>query len=401
MNPFFKGFFFTKSVDEKRNMRIIAAPDSFKGSLTSVQAAEAIELGLKEVFPEAEVIKVPIADGGEGTVNAIVSMTGGQLLKTQVEGPLGEKVTALFGRCKNAEGEFAVIEMAEASGLLLEKEEDRDVLRASTYGTGQLIKAALDLGIRKIVIGIGGSATNDGGAGMAQALGAGLFDRNGQPVARGGAALATLERIDLSTLDKRLAETEIMIACDVKNPLCGPEGASAVYGPQKGATDEQVRILDEALRHYSDIAKRDTHRDVAENPGAGAAGGLGAGLMIFTSGRMCNGIELVLKMIGFDDLVKSADLVFTGEGFTDSQTANGKAPVGVAKIAKKYSIPVVCLSGGISLDANELLNHGIDAVNGTPCAPISLADCIADASSLLKAAAERCARLIKIGRALK
>lgn len=381
-------------------MRVIAAPDSFKGSLTSIQASEAIEQGFKAVFPDAQVIKVPIADGGEGTVNAIVSMTRGELVKTVVEGPLGEKVNASFGRCTNAEGEFAVIEMAEASGLLLEKEEDRDVLRASTYGTGQLIKAALDCGIRKIVIGIGGSATNDGGAGMAQALGAVLYDKDKKPLPRGGAALASLDSIDITSLDERLLQTEIFIASDVKNPLCGPDGASAVYGPQKGASPEDVKVLDAALLHYSRIALRDIHRDVAGNPGAGAAGGLGAGLMLFTNGRMCNGIELILNLIGFEELVKSADLVFTGEGFTDSQTANGKAPVGVARIAKKYGIPVVCLSGGISSDAVELLKHGIDSVNGTPCAPISLNDCIENAYTMLKDATERCARLISIGRVL-
>ena len=378
-------------------MRIVVAPDSFKGSLSSMKAAEAIEAGILEVFKDAEVVKVPIADGGEGTVAAVVAMTHGKIVKTEVQGPLGEKVTASWGRCQNDEGEFAVIEMAEASGLLLEKESERNVLKASTYGTGQLIKAALDVGIRKIIIGIGGSATNDGGAGLAEALGAKFYDKNNRVLPRGGAALADLEYIEISDLDPRLKYTDFYIASDVKNPLCGKNGASYVYGPQKGATPSDVKLLDAALEHYSKIAARDVGKDVKDIPGAGAAGGLGAGLMLFSNGHMCNGIEMVLKLGNFDSYLKDADLVFTGEGFSDAQTKNGKAPVGVAAVAKKHNLPVICLSGGISSDANELLAHGIDALSGTPCAPISLEQCIKNAKQLLQQAAARCCLLLKVG----
>ena len=278
-------------------MRIIAAPDSFKGSLSSAAAAQAIEHGVHAVFPEAEVIKVPIADGGEGTVDALISGGRGQLMQTTVENPLGQPVQAKWGLLKNADSYTAVIEMAEASGLLLIPEDKRDIRRAGTYGTGQLIRAALDQGARRIIIGIGGSATNDGGAGMAQALGAGLLDSEGHALAHGGAALALLDRIELQDLDPRLKETEILIASDVNNPLCGPKGASAVYGPQKGASPEIVQELDAALFHYNTIARRDIGIDANGIAGSGAAGGLGAGLMLFTNGRMCNGIQLILETI--------------------------------------------------------------------------------------------------------
>ncbi|MCR5537419.1 MAG: glycerate kinase [Succinivibrio sp.] len=382
-------------------MKIVVAPDSFKGSLTSQEAGECMRKGIARVFPEAQIVKAAVADGGEGTVNAIVSMTSGHLEKLKVEGPLGETVEASFGICPSQDGDFAVIEMAEASGLLLEPQEQRNVMLASTYGTGQLIRAALDKKVKKIIIGIGGSATNDGGAGMAEALGVRFLDAQGNKLPRGGAALAQLDHIDCTALDPRLKDIELLIASDVKNPLCGPDGASYVYGPQKGAEPKQVEELDAALLHYGRVCARDAGLDALNLQGAGAAGGLGAGLMIFAQGRMCNGIETVLDLIGFEELVKDASLVFTGEGFSDSQTANGKTPVGVAHIANKYQIPVICLSGGISQDAKELLNHGIAAVNGTPCAPVTLQQCIAEASSFLEDAAERCARLVKIGLLLK
>lgn len=382
-------------------MKIVLAPDSFKGSLSSVQAASAMEKGIRKAVKDAQIEKVCIADGGEGTVEAIVSMTKGQYVHTTVEGPLGEKVDAVWGLCTTEKGKTAVIEMAAASGILITPQNKRNVKKASTFGTGQLIKAALDSGASCIIIGIGGSATNDGGAGMAQALGAQFFDREGKILPKGGEALSELHSIDLRDLDPRLNYTKILIASDVKNPLCGKNGCSAVYGPQKGATPEDVEILDKALENYAAIAKRDVGIDIRNVPGAGAAGGLGAGLMLFANGKMEPGIELVLNIIGFENIVKDADLVFTGEGFTDSQTANGKAPVGVAAIAKKYRIPVICLSGGISSDASELYNHGIDAVGGTPCAPVSLNSCIENAAAMLEDAAERMIRLVLIGTKLK
>lgn len=382
-------------------MKIVLAPDSFKGSLTSIQAASAMERGIKNVLKDAQIKKVSIADGGEGTVEAIVSMTRGQYVHTIVEGPLGEKVDAVWGLCTTDKGKTAVIEMAAASGILITPANKRNVRKASTFGTGQLIKAALDTGVQRIIIGIGGSATNDGGAGMAQALGAQFYDKDGKPLNKGGEALSQLHSIDLRDLDPRLKNTEILIASDVKNPLCGPQGCSAVYGPQKGATPQDVEFLDKALENYAAIAKRDVGIDIKNVPGAGAAGGLGAGLMLFANGNMEPGIELVLKIIGFDEIVKDADLVFTGEGFSDSQTANGKAPVGVASIAKKSDIPVICLSGGISADAVKLYSHGIDALGGTPCSPVSLDYCIENAESMLEAATERIMKLVLIGTKLK
>ena len=382
-------------------MRIIAAPDSFKGRLSSAAAAQAIEHGVHAVFPEAEVIKVPIADGGEGTVDALISGGRGQLMQTTVENPLGQPVQAKWGLLKNADSYTAVIEMAEASGLLLIPEDKRDIRRAGTYGTGQLIRAALDQGARRIIIGIGGSATNDGGAGMAQALGAGLLDSEGHALAHGGAALALLDRIELQDLDPRLKETEILIASDVNNPLCGPKGASAVYGPQKGASPEIVQELDAALFHYNTIARRDIGIDANGIAGSGAAGGLGAGLMLFTNGRMCNGIQLILETIAFEKLLTDVSLVITGEGHTDAQTAHGKAPVGIARLAKKQQIPVLCLSGALGSDADEVLTQGIDAIAATPCSPISLEKCISQAEALLTQAAARSMQLIKIGLQMK
>ncbi len=382
-------------------MKIVLAPDSFKGSLTSIQAADAMEKGIKKAIKDAEIAKVCIADGGEGTVDAIVSMTHGQYVHTKVEGPLGEKVNATWGLCNTEKGKTAVIEMAAASGILITPQDNRNIKKASTYGTGQLIKAALDSGAQCIIIGIGGSATNDGGAGMAQALGASLFDKNGRELSRGGAALSELHSIDIRNLDPRLDYTEILIASDVKNPLCGPHGCSAVYGPQKGATPQDIKMLDNALENYAKISKRDIGIDIKDFPGAGAAGGLGAGLMLFANGKMEPGIDLVLNIIGFEKIVKDADLVFTGEGFTDSQTANGKAPIGVASIAKKFNIPVICLSGGISADADELYSHGIDVVCGTPCSPVSLDDCIKNATTMLENAAHRITRCILIGKKIR
>lgn len=381
-------------------MRILIAPDSFKGSLTSKAAGENIEKGLLKVFPDAKIQKLQIADGGEGTVTAIVSANQGTLIHTLVEGPLGEKVNAAWGLCEDNEGKFAVIEMAEASGILITPKEKRNVKKASTYGTGQLILAALDAGVNRIIMGIGGSATNDGGAGMAEALGVRFLDKDNNCLPRGGEALSNLDHIDTSNLDTRIKHTKIMIASDVDNPLCGKKGASAVYGPQKGASPADVVILDNALLHYSNVIKRDLDFDLTNFAGGGAAGGLGAGLKVFAKGIMCNGIQLVLQMIHFEDYVKNSDIVFTGEGHTDSQTAHGKAPVGIAKIAKKYNLPVICLSGGLSNDANEVLSHGIDAVVGTPSAPVELDYCMTNAAELLAAAAERSARLIKIGQGL-
>lgn len=380
-------------------MRVIVAPDSFKGSVSAIGVAQAMEQGILSVFPEAEIIKVPIADGGEGTVEALVAATGGQMLVKEVVGPLGHPVLAHWGML--GEGETAIIEMAAASGLPLVAPDKRNPRLTTTYGTGQLIKTVLDRGIKKIIIGIGGSATNDGGTGMIKALGARFLDAEGHELPPGGAALARLAKIDLSSLDERLRTTTIMVACDVDNPLCGPRGASAVYGPQKGATPEVVAELDAALESFAKLARDATGRDVADYPGAGAAGGLGAGLLFFTNAKLRPGVDIVLETTGFAGLVAAADLVITGEGRTDFQTAFGKAPVGVAKVAKQFNVPVACLSGGLGDGADDVLAQGIDAILSVVPKPMPLEDCMEQGQMLITAGAARLCRIIKVGMAMK
>lgn len=376
-------------------MRIILAPDSYKGSLSAVAVATAMEQGILSVWPEAKIKKVPIADGGEGTVAALVTATGGRIMQTSVMGPLGDPVEAQWGIL--GDGETAVIEMAAASGLPLVPIEKRNPRLTTTYGTGQLIKTAMDFGLRKLIIGIGGSATNDGGAGMAQALGARFLDGAGNELPLGGAALAKLASIDITGLDPRLAEASILVACDVTNPLCGPQGASAVYGPQKGATAQMVEELDLALQRYATVAEATLGKAVATHPGAGAAGGLGAGLLLFTRAQLKPGVQIVLETTGFERLVQQADLVITGEGATDFQTAFGKAPVGVAKIAEKYQVPVVCLSGGLGQGCEDILQHGVKGLMSIVPQPMSLEECLATAPELLQAATARLCRLLSVG----
>jgi glycerate kinase len=379
-------------------MRIIVAPDSFKGSASALQVAQAMERGVHAVFPQAEVVKVPIADGGEGTVAALLDATGGRPRTSRVRGPLGEPVEAGWGLL--GDGLTAVIEMAAASGLPLVPPGRRDPRLTTTRGTGELVRAALDEGLRRLVLGIGGSATNDGGAGLARALGARFLDAQGRELAEGGAALARLARIDLAGLDPRLAEVELLVACDVDNPLTGPRGASAVYGPQKGASPEMVAELDAALATYAGVARAATGRDVAGLPGAGAAGGLGAGLLFFTPARLRPGVELVLEATGFDRLLAGASLVLTGEGRTDAQTAMGKAPMGVAAAARRLGVPVVCLSGGLGDGADLLLSHGIDALASVVPGPMPLEEAMRRGEPLIEAAAARVCRLLRVGRAL-
>lgn len=379
-------------------MRIVIAPDSFKGSVSALCVAEAMARGVLKVFPGAEVRKVPIADGGEGTVEALVSATGGQLKMTQVSGPLGEKRAAQWGVLGDAS--TAVIEMAAASGLPLVATGQRDPRITCTYGTGELIRSALDAGLRRIIVGIGGSATNDGGSGMARALGVRFFAEDGSPLPPGGGALARLSHIDITDLDPRLPEAEIMVACDVDNPLCGPRGASAVFGPQKGATAEMVLELDAALKHFADCARVASGRDVATLAGAGAAGGLGAGMMFFTPARLKPGVDIVLDAVGFAGLVKDAAFVITGEGRTDCQTAYGKAPVGVARVAKQFGVPVFCISGGLGDGADDVLAQGIDAIMSICQRPLSLEECMQDAASLIEQAATRLCRIVKVRVAL-
>lgn len=374
-------------------MRIVVAPDSYKGSVSALGVAQAMERGILHVFPEADVRKIPIADGGEGTVEALITATRGTLRQQEVTGPLGESVMAHWGVL--GDGLTAVIEMAAASGLPLLTPEQRNPRLSTTYGTGELIRAALDAGLRRIIIGIGGSATNDGGAGMARALGARFTTDDGRELPDGGAALARLRHIDLAGLDPRLKETQITVACDVDNPLCGPRGASAVFGPQKGATPEVVAELDAALGHFASIAQEATGRAAAELSGAGAAGGLGAGLMFFTPAKLKPGVEIVLDAVDFAGVVKDAAFVMTGEGRTDFQTAFGKAPVGVARVAKQFNVPVFCVSGGLGDGAGDVLAQGVDAVMSICDRPLTLDACMSTGGILIESASERLCRIVK------
>lgn len=341
-------------------MKIVLAPDSFKESMTAKEACEAIEKGLRKVMDNLECIHVPMADGGEGTTQSLVDATGGKFYTVEVTGPLGERKEAIFGIL--GDEKTAILEMAEASGLEILPREKRDATITTTYGTGELIKVALDKGVETILIGIGGSATNDGGAGMVQALGGKLLDRVGNEIGFGGGELAKLEKIDISNLDKRLKDVKIIVACDVQNPLTGPTGASHVFGRQKGANEEQREQLDRNLKHYAEIIRRDLGKDVETIPGAGAAGGLGAGLMAFLSAELRKGIDIVIEYSKLEDKIQGADYVITGEGSIDGQTRFGKTPYGVAKVAKKYDIPVIALAGNVGKDIDVLYDYGFTAI---------------------------------------
>lgn len=333
-------------------MKIVVAPDSFKESLSAVEVADAIARGIREVLPQAEIDLCPMADGGEGTVEALVSATGGEFRFAEVVGPLGErKRKARFGLIGN--GSTAVIEMAEAAGLPLIEPEQRNPLRTTTFGVGQIIMSALDAGARKMIIGIGGSATVDGGVGCAQALGVIFIDEDGKamPCGLAGGDLLKIARIDITDRDPRIADCQIKVACDVTNPLIGPNGAAAVYGPQKGATPEMVKLLDEGLAHLSEIIKRDLGIDVVDIPGAGAAGGLGAGLIAFAGAELDRGIDIVAEAVGLSNRIDGADLVITGEGKFDSQSAAGKAAIGVADAADAAGVPCICIAGISQPDA--------------------------------------------------
>jgi glycerate kinase len=377
-------------------MRIVLAPDKFKGSLSAPDAARAMARGVFAASPSAVLDLVPMADGGEGTAEALVAATRGTFREVTVTGPLGTPVVARFGLL--GDGRTAVLEMASASGLVLVPHELRDPLRATTSGTGELVRAALDLGARSIIVGIGGSATNDGGAGLAQALGARLLDDAGVELPPGGAALARLATIDTATLDPRLKSTEIRVACDVANPLCGPTGASAVYGPQKGATPEMVARLDAALAHFALMIKRDIDRDVADLPGAGAAGGLGAGLVAFAGGALTPGIDLVIDAVGLRDRLRGADLCLTGEGSLDASSAFGKTAVGVARLARELGVPCLALAGMIGDGAEVVLGEGIDAYASIAPGPGPLDEAIAEAENRLEHATERFVRAFLAGR---
>ncbi|HEV3121290.1 MAG TPA: glycerate kinase [Isosphaeraceae bacterium] len=363
-------------------MKVVIAPDKFKGSLSAAQAAEAMSRGVLAACAGAQVDRVPMADGGEGTVDALVSATGGRFHDATVTGPLGEPVRARFGLL--GDGRTAVIEMAAASGLVLVPPRQRDPRKTSTRGTGELLLAALETGARSVILGIGGSATNDGGAGMAQALGYGLLDDQGRDLEPGGGALGRLKRIDSSGRNSLLDGLDLSIACDVDNPLCGPDGASAVYGPQKGATPEMVKELDQHLDHFSRIVERDLGIAIAQLKGAGAAGGLGGGLVAFAGGRLKRGIELVIEAVGLERRLKNADLCLTGEGSLDHSSGFGKTAVGVSRLARGLGCPTIALAGTIGPGALATLELGLAAYFSICPGPISLVEAINRASELLE-----------------
>lgn len=375
-------------------MKIVIAPDSFKESLTALQVAQAIEIGFKKIFPDAEYIKVPMADGGEGTVQSLIDAWQGQSMVTEVTAPLGNKVLAEWGL--SADRKTAIIEMAAASGLHLVAANERNPLITGSYGTGELIKAALNFGVEKIILGIGGSATNDAGVGMLQALGAAFLDDEGKPLVAGGAALKRLSKIDLSALDPRLATTQIEVACDVDNPLCGERGASAVFGPQKGATAAMIKELDAALSLFSQKVKQQLNKDIANIAGAGAAGGMGAGLQLLPKCRLKSGVDIILEATHLSKVVADADLVITGEGRMDSQTVYGKTPVGVAKTAKRFHKPVIAIVGCLRADYEVVYDAGIDAVFPIIRNLASLSDTLAQGRENLISTAQNVARTLKL-----
>lgn len=375
-------------------MNIIIAPDSFKESLSSFEVAKAFESGFKEVIPEANFTKIPIADGGEGTVKALVMATGGQIISTNVIGPLGNEVESFYGVC--GDGKTVVIEMAASSGLDLVPKEFRNPLVTTSFGTGQLIKTALDEGFRKFIIGIGGSATNDAGAGMLQALGVKLLDNNGEEIGYGGGSLAKLSTIDLSEIDSRINESTIDVACDVTNPLTGPTGASAVFGPQKGASPQMVEVLDKCLKHFANKVLSDLNKDFENDNGAGAAGGMGYALKGFLNAKLLPGVEIVIEQTNLRELVKDANLVITGEGRIDGQSIFGKAPVGIAKVAKENGVPVIAIAGSLGSDAKVVREHGINAVFSIVNGPCTLEDALENAQENVKSTARNIAEVIRL-----
>ena len=375
-------------------MRILISPDSFKGSLTSQEVAEAIERGIKKVSEGIETIKIPIADGGDGTLDCIMPVIDGEVIYTEVVGPLGEEISAPFGVMDN--GNTAFIEMAKASGLALVPREKRNPMVTTTYGTGQLIKKALDMGCKRIIIGLGGSATNDGGVGIAQALGVRFLDKNNYEIGFGGGSLDKIKKIDISTLDSRLKSVTIEAACDVINPLCGLNGASYIYGPQKGADLNMIKVLDENLKHLAKVILEQLKYDIKDVPGAGAAGGMGAGILTFLGGTIRKGIDIMIDITGLEEKLQGVDLIFSGEGRIDKQILNGKTIFGVSKLAKKYGIPLVAIVGNIHEDAYELYDNVVDGIESIIDRPMDEIEAFSKASTLIEKAAERALRLIMI-----
>ena len=372
-------------------MKIVIAPQGFKGGISGLEAARAIARGVLKAVPDAETVLLPVADGGDGTLHALVDATGGEIFTSMVTGPLSHQVEAEWGVM--GDGRTAVIEMARASGLAMVPPRRRNPKVTTTLGTGELLKEALERGYERVIVGLGGSATNDGGAGMAAALGARLLDSSGNALPPGGTALARLARIDTSGMLDQIDGAEIIAATDVTNPLCGPTGASVIFGPQKGASEELVAELDAALLNFAQVVKRDIGRDVLDIPGAGAAGGLGAGLIAFAGARIQSGIDLVCQVLDFDTHLAGADLVITGEGRADRSTVFDKAPVGVARHAKAHGVPTVLLAGSLGEGHEQLYNHGVASILCISDGAMSFQQALGRTGEMLEGTAERAVRL--------
>ena len=377
-------------------LRIVIAPQAFKQSIGARAAAMAIQSGVQRAVPDAETVLIPVADGGDGTLAALIDTTGGQYFTADVVGPLGDTVSAQWGVM--GDGRTAVIEMALASGLALIADNRRDPRTSTTYGTGQLMRAALDAGYTRIIVGLGGSATNDGGTGMASALGVRFLDASGDPLPPGGAALSNLRSIDTSGLHQGIASATFIGATDVTNPLCGDTGASAIFGPQKGATPEMVQELDGCLANLAQVIQTQLGLDVVDTPGAGAAGGLGAGLIAFAGCDLRSGIDMVCDALDFDASAANADLVITGEGRADRSTAFDKAPVGIARRSRALGVPTLLLAGSLGEGYDALYQHGIDAIIPMAEEPATLESSLQNGAELLERAAERAIRLYAVGR---
>ncbi len=380
-------------------MKIIIAPNAFKGSLTAYEAADAIERGIRRFYSGARIIKKPLADGGDGTMEVLSRATGGRMLSAAVTGPLGVKTKARYALL--GDGETGVIEMAEASGLRLLGKQERNPMVSTTFGTGELIARAIDKGCKKLILGIGGSATNEGGSGMLLALGFRLVNRKGRPIGFGGSGLSELARVENPELSARFKALDITIASDVKNLLLGSSGASRMFGPQKGATPAMVEKLERALANYARVIKRDLGVDVLKLKGGGAAGGIGAGIYAFLGGRMGSGIDIVMNLSGMGKELKGASFLVTGEGMIDDQSIFGKAPVGVARLAKKYGVPVLCIAGGIGVVSGKIYGAGISGISTLVSGPMELEDAILNAPALLADAAERAVRIISLGQRIR
>lgn len=384
-----------------KRMKIVIAPDSYKESLSALEVAELIQKGFSRHYPKAEYHLVPIADGGEGTIDAIVAATGGKRVVLSVMGPLGDHIEASYAI--TGDGQSAVIEMAEASGLMHVPLEKRDPTITTSFGTGELIKDALSRGIRHIVLGLGGSATNDGGAGMLAALGLQFFNQQGEELPLGAISLQELASIDFSHLDPAIQKCHFEIACDVDVVLTGGKGASAIFGPQKGATPEMITQLDCALENYARVIATTLQRDIDEiknQPGSGAAGGMGVAALTFLQGELKSGVTLILELIGLPQLLLDADLVITGEGRMDGQTLYGKAPIGVATIAKEHHIPVIAIAGSLGDGAELLSEKGIAALFSILDSPCNLDEAYAKTRINLERTAENVAALLKVGKML-